>query len=314
MSQVFLATLGSMLTMFCCILVGFMLGKKCIAPGGAISVLSKLLTFALAPALTFHTFYLNFNLSTLSENYRLILYSCLIMAVAIVLAELLSGLFIKEGYGRNIYKYALAFANYSYMGDAIIMALFADQMLFYYMLFKIPMLAVTFSWGMARLIPGKAGIKGTLLRIINPSTVALVLGMIAGLLNLKAHTPVFLVDALQSLGGCMGPIAMILTGFVVSNYDIKKMLTNTKVYIASFLRLLVLPALYCGLLLAVGADGQTLTLTLVAYAAPLGLNTVVFPAAYGADTSIGAGMALISNALAIITFPLMYALLTAIIS
>lgn len=54
-------------------------------------------------------------------------------------------------------------------------------------------------------------------------------------------------------------------------------------------------------------------LTLVAFATPLGLNTVVFPAAYGADTSIGAGMALISHVLSVITFPLMYMLFTAVI-
>lgn len=313
MSQVFLATLDSMLTMLCCILVGFVLGKKHIEPPGTDSVLSKLLTFALAPALTFRTFFQNFNLSTLSQNYNLILYSCLIMAVAIALAEALSGLFVKKGYGRNVYKYAIAFANYGYMGDAIVLALFGEQMLFYYMLFKIPMQIVTYSWGMTQLIPGKKGLKGTLVRIVNPSTIALVLGIIAGLLNLKVYTPVFLTDALESLGKCMGPIAMVLTGFVVSNFDMKKMLANGKVYGVSILRLMVLPALYCGLLLLVGADKQVLTLTLVAYAAPLGLNTVVFPAAYGADTSIGAGMALISNALAVITFPLMYALLSILV-
>lgn len=313
MSQVFLATLGSMLTMLCCILVGFVLGKKHIEPPGTDSVLSKLLTFALAPALTFRTFFLNFNLSTLAENYRLILYSCLIMAVAIALAEALSGLFVKKGYGRNVYKYAIAFANYGYMGDAIVLALFEDQMLFYYMLFKIPMQIVTYSWGMTQLIPGKKGFQGTLVRIINPNTVALVLGIIAGLLNLKAYAPAFLTDTLDSLGKCMGPISMILTGFVVSRFDMKKMLANGKVYAVSILRLLILPAFYCALLFLTGADRQTMILTLVAYAAPLGLNTVVFPAAYGADTSIGAGMALISNALAIITFPLMYALLTIIV-
>ncbi len=313
MLQVFSATLGAMLTMLICMLVGFVLGKKHIEPAGTDSVLSKLLNFALAPALTFHTFFKNFNLSTLSQNYNLILYSCLIMVVAIVLAAPLSGLFIKKGYGRNVYKYAIAFANYGYMGDAIILALFGDQILFYYMLFKIPMQIVTYSWGMAQLIPGKKGFKGTFVRIVNPNTLALVLGIIAGLLNLKAYTPVFLTDALQSLGKCMGPIAMVLTGFVVSNFDTKKMLSNGKVYAVSFLRLLVLPALYCALLFFAGADRQTMVLTLVAYAAPLGLNTVVFPAAYGADTSIGAGMALISNALAILTFPLMYALLSIII-
>ena len=43
-----------------------------------------------------------------------------------------------------------------------------------------------------------------------------------------------------------------------------------------------------------------------AYAMPLGLNTIVIPAAYDSDTTIGASMALISNFLALITIPVVF--------
>ena len=64
----------------------------------------------------------------------------------------------------------------------------------------------------------------------------------------------------------------------------------------------------------IGADKGALYLTLIAFGTPLGLNTVVFPAAYGGDTSTGASMAMISHTLCVITIPLMYALLTAFVS
>ena len=38
----------------------------------------------------------------------------------------------------------------------------------------------------------------------------------------------------------------------------------------------------------------------------LGLNTIVYPAAYGGDTKTGASMAMISHVLSVITIPLMY--------
>ena len=47
----------------------------------------------------------------------------------------------------------------------------------------------------------------------------------------------------------------------------------------------------------IGADKGALYLTLIAFGTPLGLNTVVFPAAYGGDTSTGASMAMISHTL-----------------
>ena len=43
------------------------------------------------------------------------------------------------------------------------------------------------------------------------------------------------------------------------------------------------------------------------------LNTVVFPAAYGGDPTIGAAMATVSHTLCVASIPLMYSLLTLLI-
>ena len=46
--------------------------------------------------------------------------------------------------------------------------------------------------------------------------------------------------------------------------------------------------------------------------ARLGLNTVVFPEAYGGNPETGASMALISHTLCVITIPIMYSVMTLI--
>ena len=313
MSQVFSATLSAMLTMLICMLVGFVLRTKKIEPEDTDSVLSKFLTFVVSPALPFNSFSQNFNLQSLKENYTIILYSLLIAASAVAIATFLARLFIKDGYAQGVYKYAIAFANFGYMGTAVVLSLFGEELLYYYLLFTTPMNIIVYTWGMTQLIPGKKGFKASLVRITNPSTIAVLLGIIAGIFNLKLYIPAFVTSAMTSLGNCMGPISMVLTGYVIGKFDIKKSLTNVKIYIVSILRLFVFPAIFCGVLMLLGASETVLILTLIAYAMPLGLNTVVFPAAYGADTSVGASMALISNALCIITFPLMYALLSLVI-
>ena len=310
MSQVFSATLSAMLTMLICMMVGFLLNKKKIEPEGTDSVFSKFLSFVVAPALSFNTFMNNFSLESISENYTIVLSSVLIAFIAVTIATFLSRVFVKEGYAQGVYKYAIAFANFGYMGNAVVLAIFGDEMLYYYQLFTLPMNLIVYTWGMTQLVPGKTGFKATLVRITNPATIAVVLGVVAGLLNLKAYLPEFVSGALSSLGSCMGPVSMVLTGYVIGMFDVKKALTNGKIYVVSVLRLIVFPALYCGLLMLLGANSTLLTVALIAYAMPLGLNTVVFPAAYGADTSVGASMALISNALCILTFPMMYALLS----
>lgn len=313
MLDVFSATLGAMLTMLLCMIVGFVLRKKAIVPEGADTILSRLLSFVISPALTFHTFLNNFNVQSLLENYTIILFSCLILALALLITGPLSRLFVKEGYAKGIYQYAIVFANCGYMGNAVVLALFGSEALYYYLLFTMPMNIVIYSWGISRMIPGTNGFKGTVKRLLNPVTISLLAGMLAGLLNLKAVFPAFIADALSDLGSCMGPVSMVLTGYVVGMFNLKKALSNGRIYVVSVLRLLILPAIYCGILMLLGASNTVLLCCLIAYAMPLGLNTVVYPAAYGADTSIGASMALISNALCILTFPLMYALLNLVI-
>jgi len=104
---------------------------------------------------------------------------------------------------------------------------------------------------------------------------------------------------------------MVLAGFVVVGYDFKRLLINKKVYVATFLRLIVIPGVMVLLLRAVGTSKEIMTLALIAFATPLGLNTIVYPAAYGGDTLTGASMTMISHTLSVITIPLMYLMLIA---
>ena len=312
MLQVFSATLSPMLVMLLCMVTGFVLKQQKICPDNTTSVLSKLETYVLCPALTLSTFSKYCTVASLTEQYRMVLLSLLCVVIAITLAYLLSPLFSKKGYGRNIYRYALAFGNFGFMGNAIVPAILGEEMLYTYMLFTLPLNIGVYTWGITILIPGDEK-KNPLKNLLNPVVFAVAIGAILGLTGLGERMPAFLTNTFTSLGTCMGPIAMVLTGFVIGSYPIRSLLTNGKVYIAAVLRLFLLPALFVLLLKLLGADVTTLTMCLFAYATPLGLNTVVFPAAYGGDTATGASMAMISHTVCVITIPVMYALLTAFV-
>ena len=120
----------------------------------------------------------------------------------------------------------------------------------------------------------------------------------------------------------MGPVAMLIAGATIAKYNFAQMLKNKKVYIATGLRLTVLPALLigvlfgikvlCGSALNISMTNDVLFFCLFATGAPLGLNTVVFPEAYGGDPKTGASMALISHALCVISIPIMYSVMVAL--
>ena len=116
----------------------------------------------------------------------------------------------------------------------------------------------------------------------------------------------FILKALDNAGNCQGPVAMVLAGFVIGGYNLKELIVNKKVYIVTLFRLVIIPAVIMILLKLLGINDEKMTLALIAFATPLGLNTIVFPAAYGGDTKTGAAMTVISHTLSVISIPLMY--------
>ena len=109
----------------------------------------------------------------------------------------------------------------------------------------------------------------------------------------------------------MSPIAMLITGITIAGYSFKKMMTNVGVYVITLFRLLIYPLVSLGvflLLRPLGVSEEIVVCTMCFMAMPLGLNTIVVPSAYGKDTSVAAGMALISHLLSVGTIPLIFML------
>lgn len=314
MFETFKATLSPMLVLFLCMIIGFVAKKKALTPDNTATVLSKLENYFLVPALIINTFMKYCTVSSISEQYTLIVYCLLALVLALAIALPLSKVFAKDdAYKRNIYKYALTFGNFSFMGNAIVPAIFGDEMLYKYMLYILPLNVAVYTWGLIILIPHGEEKQSVFKSLLNPIFISILIGAALGLTGAAEYVPAFITSTISNCAACMGPLAMILTGFVIGGYDLRALLKNGSVYIATALRLFLLPAVFIGVLLLLGADETTLICTLFAFGTPLGLNTVVFPAAYGGDTSTGASMAMISHTLCVISIPLMYALLTCFI-
>ena len=311
MFDVFKGTLSPMLTMFTCIIIGYILNKSEKVPENTATVLSKCESYFILPALSLSSFIKYCSVQSLMENYSLILYCVGVLAVAMIIGTVLSGLFSNDAYIKNVYKYSLTIANYGFMGNAIVPMILGEEMLYKYLLFTFPLSMVVYTWGIAILTPKGEEKASPIKRLLNPTSTAMIAGILIGVLGIGKYLPKFFLSAISNISACMGPLAMVLTGFVIAQYDFIEMLKNGKVYVVTFLRLVVLPLIFVTILHFIGAGKEIILLTFIAFGTPLGLNTVVFPSVYGGDTKTGASMAMISHTLCVITIPLMYFIFTA---
>ena len=302
--SVFIATLNQTAFLFSFIVIGYILSRWKFVPDNAQAVLSKLENTVFIPALVLGTFIDNFTPQKISAAREMLLGSFVLAAVAIALSFGCVRFCSKDKYERNIFTYGLCFSNFGFVGNAVVSALFPDVFL-EYLIFTLPLWTLIYLWGVPVLLmgdsTGKQTVKQRLKNFVNPMFVCTVLGMLIGLLRIPV--PKFISATVSSAGSCMSPIAMLLTGMAIAQFDLKEILRIKRIYLVSFLRLLVYPLLFIGMMTVVPFPETFAICGVCSLAMPLGLSTVIIPGALGRDTKVASGMALISHVCGCVTIP-----------
>lgn len=304
------ATVGQMLVLFTLILLGYIVAKAKAVPEDSATVLSKLENNLFVPALVLGTFVSNFTVEKLGTAWKLFLISFAICLVMMFLAVIVARCCSKDNYIQNIYTYGLAFSNFGFMGNAVVNAVFPEYFLDY-LIFTMPLWTMIYLWGVpCLLVPseeGKQTIKSRLKSFANPMFAAMIIGIVIGLCGIRL--PDFLTTVIDVTGDCMSPVAMMLTGITVANMDVKKVLSMKSIYVVSIIRLIAFPLIFIGLFSFLPMAQNIVVCTICSLAMPLGLSTLVIPGGYGKDTSVAAGMALVSHLLSAVTIPLVFYLM-----
>lgn len=308
--NVFISTLNQIVFLFGFIIIGYILVKCKVLSENSSSVLSKLENTVFIPALVMSTFIENFTIEKISASWKLLVISFLLAFVAIPIAILTSKLVTKDKYIQKIYTYGLSFSNFGFMGNAVVNTVFPD-VFFEYLIFTLPLWVLIYVWGVPRLLitdtAKKQAFKDSLKSFVNPMFIALIIGIVIGFIRIPL--PRWIVSIIDVSGDCMSPIAMILTGIVVSSVSLKETFKNIKIYIVSIIRLIIIPLIFILIVPLFKMSETAYICALCSLAMPLGLNTIVIPSAYGKDTSVAAGMTVISHLLAVITIPIIFTIM-----
>ena len=320
--DIFFETLYQMIFLFSFIVIGYLLAKLRLLPAVSAAILSRLENMLFIPALVLGTFIRSFTVEMLHSAWRILLFSLLLAIVAVIpLSILCARLCSKDPYTRRISVYGLSFANFGFMGNAIVEALF-PEVFTEYIIFTLPLWMIIYVWAIPSLLLGTEREEATPIRdrlksFVNPMFICMVIGMLVGISGIGAADlsalPVLdgvrgsVLRFIDAAGSCMSPIAMLLTGITLGSIDLSKTLREKSIYTVTLLRLLVFPLLGIGILSFFPQVPDVIRIcTVCTLAMPLGLNTIVIPSMYGRDTSTAAGMALVSHTLSVVTIPIIF--------
>ena len=283
---------------FC--LAGYVLCKAKLLSPEHCKPLSVLLIYVFFPLMSFKTFSVQFTVTYLKSKGLMMLVSVAMIPVIAVIARLISKILGGDKYQQDVNMYSMSIPNIGYMGYPLAGAVYGATGMMDCMMFGLPMTMYINTYCYNMLTAGKVK-KSIWKQIFTPSMIGILIGCMVGIIGWKV--PETLMDIAQMGNNCVAPVSMLLTGMALSEFSIRELLGNKKVYIVCAIRLVLVPLLVFCLVKLCGLQ-FALVPAVVLYAMPCGMNTIVFPKLVDKDCRSGAAIVLVSTAISLITIPL----------
>ena len=292
------------LVMFILMGVGYAFAKrKWITSQGSMDM-NKLLLYIVNPCIIITSYHRPFDrvlFSTLLEGFILAIIS---HALAIFLAFI----FLR---GRDdkikLERFSVIFSNSGFMGIPLISALLGSEGVVLASIYI--MIFIVTQWTVGVLILSERSDIKTMLKklLFNPGVIAVIIGLTIFRLSISLPKPLFL--SMGYIANLNTPIAMIVVGTFIARTNVLASFLISRVYLVSFLRLLLLPLLMIPVYMVFGTSNSLMVANYVATACPVAALAAMFPAAYGYDPDYATGFITVSTILSVITIPLMIILL-----
>lgn len=205
---------------------------------------------------------------------------------------------------KGVYRYTLAFPNVGFIGYPVAVALYGDGALFYAAILALPFNLLSYSLG-PLMLAGAARFRWR--QLLSPCIVASVLGLVLALTRLRP--PAIVGEMLDFVGDITVPLSLLVVGSLLAHMSPGKVLRSPKLWVLSVLRLLVMPALLCLVLRGMHIEAMVLGIAVSQMGMPVAVNGTLLSMEYGGDTEAMAQVTFLTTLGAIITIPVLAAVL-----
>lgn len=302
--QLFLTSLSKVSTqvaiLFIMMLVGFIFGKSGKINKDGIKQMTTVLLWLVTPCVIINSF------STIPFDYQR-LKSMLWVTLCAVLTHLIGYLFglplfkSTADNTRRVLRFGTVFSNCGFMSIPLVSAIFGENGVFYCSVFVVVFNIL--SWTLGVFIYGqKLNLKKALL---NPGVIGFAVALPLFLFSVKLPTllsqPVYYFSQLNS------PLAMLVTGAILSGVALKITKADLKILSVCLLRLFIVPAVTCAIMVLCQMPHEELILCMIPVSAPTASNTSLFAVMFDSDSKTAGKLVAISTLLSILTLPLVFA-------
>lgn len=203
---------------------------------------------------------------------------------------------------QGMIGFALMFANVGFIGYPIVSSIFGAKAVFYAALLNMPNTFFIFTAGVM-LVKGEYSVRKLNLKLLfSPAMIA---AFVAALLvALDVHTPEIVARPVTIVGNITVPAALMIIGSSMARLPLHDIIGSPKVYVASVVRLGVVPVSLYFLFKVCGVSDIVNEINTVVIAMPVASFGTMFCMKYGRNPALMTEMTFITTVGSIFTIPL----------
>jgi predicted permease len=292
------------------VLIGAIAAKFRVLTPESKDMLSKVIFNISLPLMLFTNFLkLDVTPRLLSNSLVVLSVSGFVVLFMLLIGWLITKIFRFRGSEAAVFKAHSMFGNTIFLGFPLITALYGSEGLLYASMYQLISSIIMWTVGVVVLSHGN-GIswKKSIKRVINPNTIATIAGLLFFIFSIKL--PTVIVKPFSELGSANTWLSMLYIGAMLTFASIGGLLGRKSLYVISFSRLLMVPAILITVFVAAGAiaglapEKLVTSVILLEASMPCMATVVIMAKEFGSDDHLAVGNVFVSTILSILTLPL----------
>lgn len=289
--------------LFLMIFLGYLVVKAKVMKSEESKVLSTVILYLINPCVIINAFQIQPS-PDVQKGLLLSFAAAFVMHVAFIIVSLLPGKLFRL---NGVEKASIIYTNGGYLVIPLVIALFGKEWVAYTSGYT--MMQMFFIWSHGRTIICDEKSIDIKKMLWNINIAAAFVGI--ALYAFHIRLPELVIDAMDPLSTMIGPFSMIVSGMIIAGMDLKKVFFFKKIYLITFLKLIVYPmlTLFAIKFSGIGAlvpNGETiLTISLLAAIAPSAATVTQMAQVYDKDSGYAGAIYFLTTVLCIATMPLM---------
>ena len=291
--------INKVISLFLIMIIGVYGNKRKIITPTINKGLTNILLEITLPCLVVSSFIFDMDDELKNNIIKCFIYSPIVFIITILISYI--ALFPIKSDKKIIMQFANVFSNCGFIGFPIIYSIFEGEGVIYASIFNMFFTILVWTYGIL-LFTGKINIKEIKKVLVNPSVIAVYIGIV--LFIFKIDIPEVITSTMDLVGAVTTPLSMIIVGVILSHISFKKYMSDWTVYYSSLLKLII-TALALFMIFKILKIHSVLSNTMVLLTAmPTAAITSILAENLNKEREYATILVFISTVLSLVTFPL----------